>query len=440
MSKQSIGVGVIGYGVVGKGVVEMMQTMGNQFAAMVGSPVVLAAVARRTPMDERMVCDQLGESVFFTTDPVALIEHPSVDIVVELIGGTGDAPHFVRAALAKKKPVVSANKAMIAECGLELFSLAHKNAVPIGIEASVAGAVPIIAALERGYNHNAISTITGIVNGTCNFILSKMSNEGASFDDALKEAQSRGYAEATPDLDIDGSDSLHKIIVLIMLLHRVHIPFASCHRCGITEVETIDIRFGRELGLQLKPIVWCRSASGSVSVRVEPAFVSTDSLLGQLGSAQNGIEVQGNYSGDLFFAGEGAGSHPTASAVLADVLALAKHLRDKSYGLPDCRPITSGTAHCSITTSWYLRITLIDTPGSLNSVSQLFSKEAVNIEHLSQNHDDAALDNGVRCVPLILITEPLTNTRIDALMSALESLSVVQGPIVRYAIHRSRPQ
>ncbi|MDI9347118.1 MAG: homoserine dehydrogenase [Methylacidiphilales bacterium] len=432
--KNFIGIGVIGYGVVGSGTVAMLLKQQEKITRLVGLPVRVVALARKQQINPFPELDTID----FYQDVDSVINHPNVNIVVELIGGTSEANRIVTQALLLGKPVVTANKALIAMNGHSLFALARTHQTVIKFEAAVAGAIPIIEILQRSLSVNTISSIVGVLNGTCNFILNTMRDTTITFDQALALAKKNGFAEANPVLDVDGSDTLHKMLILVMLTHDVLIPFESCSRVGITEVDIQDIQYGQQYGYQLKLLAKCFYVNGELSIRVEPTFVDSSSMLGQLPGPMNGVEVSGNFCGTLFFAGSGAGSFPTAASVVADCVSLAKELvSDARISSRNLLPQLSNHANDNINAPWFIRLQVFDQPGSLTQVTNLFASESINIDSITQNHQYACLnDQGVFSVPIILITECISHKQLNEIVIKLEKLSIVTQRVVKYPIYK----
>lgn len=425
--KDTIGVGLVGLGVVGQATVQLLQENKQEIRRWLGATLQIVAASNRTK-DERIKL--LPQNCQFYSDPSDLLKDPRVDILVELIGGTDTALAIIKQAIEATIPVVTANKAMVAENLDTLINICHSSQTSFRYEAAVAGAVPIISSLNNSTIANSIVEVKGILNGTCNYILSKMSAEQLRFATALQQAQSLGYAEADPTLDIEGWDAYHKTVILALHSFGKKFKLDNCARRGITNMELLDFQYAKEFGYKIKLISWLKYEIGKLQFRVEPTLLTEDSMLAQLDGALNGVEVTGNYSGNLFFAGAGAGGKPTASAVVADCMNIAKELREgyASASFPmatDCE--VAQTLFCK----HYIRMSLFDVSGSLTKVTQLFSEHSADIEQISQNHhkDDK------QTVPLALIIKEYSLQNLDTLLSELTRLEAVKGDIVWYPVH-----
>jgi len=424
-----IGIGLAGFGTVGAGVVEGLQRHADRIAARAGVRLVLRKIADVDWERDRGV---RVDPALMTRDAAALIADPSVQIVVELIGGTKAARDLVRGALDAGKPVVTANKALLAEHGTELFTLAAQRRVALGFEASVGGAIPIIRAIRDGLVANRFQRLIGILNGTCNFILTRMDREQATFDHALKDAQAAGYAEADPSLDIDGHDTAHKAVLLAGLACGVPLPFSAAHVEGIRGLSKLDIEYARELGYRIKLLAIVRLDDGDVEVRVHPTLIPSGSLLAAVNGVFNAILVEGDLAGPTLHYGRGAGRLPTASAVISDLVEVARGLAGGTApGVPfrpqavppRVRPIGE-----AITRS-YIRLSLLDRPGVLAQVASVFGQHRISIASVVQKEPHSG-----RHVPVVWVTHPAMDRDCAEALAEIGRLSVTSGPPIRIRI------
>ncbi len=422
---------MLGFGTVGAGVVEGLQRNGDLIAKRLGVNLSLRRVADLDLQRDRGVA---VDPALLTQDAEAVIRDPDVDLVVELIGGTHAARDLVLQALRMGKPVVTANKALLAEAGEELYRAAEESKTDLFFEASVAGGLPIIKALREGLIANHIEGITGILNGTCNYILTCMERREQDFFAALQAAQQAGYAEAEPSLDIDGIDTAHKAVILASLAYGMPVPMSSVHIEGLRGISRIDLEYARELGCRIKLLAVIKHVAGDVEVRVHPALVPLDSILASVGGVYNAVAVKGDLSGTTFYIGRGAGRAATSSAVLADLadaarnlMASAKHrvpafVRHSHYRR--VRPIEE------IETRYYLRLTLLNQPGMLARVAHILGEHQISIASMIQKgqaHGDAH-------AAVILTTERAREGRMRSALEQIDALDVVGAETVMLRI------
>lgn len=382
---KEIGVGLVGFGTVGAGVVEALQRNGELLADRIGVKLVLRRIADVDLDRDRGV--KVDRSIM-TKDAAAVIDDPSVDIVVELVGGTTIAKDFIMRALRLGKPVVTANKALLAGYGQEIFALAAENNTRVCFEASVAGGIPIIRALKEGLVANRIERICGILNGTCNYILTKMEREQVTFEHALKEAQTAGFAEADPGLDIDGFDTAHKAAILAMLAYGVHVPKEKIFVDGIRGLSKTDIEHARESGYRIKQLAVIKANAGDVEVRVHPTLIPHEHMLASVMGVYNAVVVDGDIVGQTVYYGRGAGRLPTASAVVSDLADVAGILVDgcrearvtavPPAGQVKFRPIEE------VEGRYYLRLSLQDKPGVLGLVASVLGQHGISLASIVQ--------------------------------------------------------
>lgn len=427
---KEIGLGLLGFGTVGAGVVEGLQRNGDLMADRAGVRLVLRKIADLDLERDRGVKVDAG---VLTRDGKAVIHDPSIDIIIELIGGVGIAREFVTEALTLGKPVVTANKKLLAEHGAELFALADEKQVDLRFEASVGGGIPIIQSLREGLIANHIPNAYGILNGTCNYILTRMETDGRPFDAVLQEAQDEGFAEAEPSLDIDGHDTAHKAALLASLAYGFPVPLSALHVEGIRGIAQEDIQNAGEMGFRIKLLAVLKKHGNTVSVRVHPALVPVDHLLASVGGVFNAVMVSGDVVGDTLYYGRGAGRLPTASAVLSDVVAVARQVATGSSShVPVFVPEGATPAMepmAEIHTRNYLRMDVIDQPGVIARVAKVLGDHGISIASMVQKSEK----RGER-VPVIMITHQAREGNVVAALEKIDAMDVVGSPTVRFRI------
>ncbi len=417
---KTINVGILGMGTVGSGVVKLLQEHAALLDRRVGARLRIRRIAEigaaRMPVDSKLL----------TTDAMEVINDPQVDIVVELIGGTTVAKTLCLEAVNKGKHLVTANKALLAEHGLEIYQAAAAKRVDLGFEASVCGAIPIIRSVREGLVANNIQSIMGIVNGTTNYILTKMTETGQAFADVLAEAQVKGYAEADPTLDVGGIDAAHKLQILASLAYNGYIPFSHIYIEGIHKVEAVDIGFARELGYRIKLLAIAKEDQGELEVRVHPTMILESHLLASVGGVYNAVHIRGDSAGSLMFSGRGAGQMPTASSVVADVVEIAHNIiyHRPSHGslLPTraagetitLRPMDR------LRSRYYLRVMAVDKPGVLSKVSGVLGEHNISIASMLQKGraEQAA-------VPVVMLTHEAIEGDMQKALKRINHLDVV---------------
>lgn len=428
---REIGIGLLGFGTVGAGVVECLQKNGALIAERSGVRLVLRRIADVDLKRDRGV--KVAGSLL-TRDAMSAIADPDVDIVVELIGGTTIARKFILEALRVGKPVVTANKALLAEHGKEIFAAADRSGVDVCFEASVAGGIPLIRALSRGLVADNIESIHGILNGTCNYILTRMSKDGLSFDRALREAQGGGYAEADPGLDIDGHDTAHKAAILALLAYGFRIPLGDLPVEGIRGLALDDITYARDLGYCVKLLAVIRRVSGRIEMRVSPALVQSDHMLASVGGVFNAVLVKSDVVGETLYYGRGAGRRPTASAVVSDIADVARKLATGSSDRisPFPRGIREGKLRDIGRTEsrYYLRMLLPDKPGILGRISMALGRNGISIASVRQ----AELRSTAGRVPVVFVTHRAKEAQFQAALKEIDSMQMVGGRTIRIRI------
>lgn len=382
---KEIGIGLLGFGTVGAGVVEALQRNGELLAERIGLKLVMRRIADVDLERDRGV---LVDRAILTKDATAVIDDPAVDIVIELVGGTTIAKDFIMRALRLGKPVVTANKALLAEYGQEIFALAAEKNTNVYFEASVAGGIPIIRALKEGLVANRIERICGILNGTCNYILTKMEKEQVTFEHALKEAQAAGFAEADPGLDIDGFDTAHKAAILALLAYGVHVPKEKIFVDGIRGLSKIDIEHARESGYRIKQLAVIKANAGDVEVRVHPTLIPHEHMLASVMGVYNAVVVDGDIVGQTVYYGRGAGRLPTASAVVSDLADVARVIGTGCRNAPCTAVLPAGQVKfrpiAEVESRYYLRLSLQDKPGVLGMVASVLGQQGISLASIVQ--------------------------------------------------------
>lgn len=422
-------IGLAGLGTVGSGLVAVLEKNADWIKARLGRSVAVKTVLVRDPAKPRAVT--LGSEVAVTTDADALVADPDIDIVVELMGGIDAAFGLIAKALNAGKHVVTANKALLAKRGPELFALAAEKGLGLYYEASCAGAVPIVETLRSSLAGNRIQSIIGILNGTANYILSSMSEKGLPFADALAKAQELGYAEADPTLDIQGFDAAHKLIVLIRLAYGRNLPLEKLPVEGITVVTPEDIRFAREFGYAIKLIGQVRDCDGKLAAGVWPMLVHEDFLLASVKGAFNAVRVEGNASGPIMLHGKGAGDLPTASAVVADILALARdgmipnNTGFRAEPLPEAELVASD----DFVTPHYIHFTVKDQAGVMAAISKSMGEHGVSIRQAVQKGEP---EDGY--VSIVFLTHEAPNRAIAAVLADTGTMPFIKPGTVHFRV------
>jgi len=430
---EPLNIALLGCGTVGGGVVKLLVEQRERITARAGRTIHLKHVVVRDLCKPRPACLPKER---LTADLERAITDPAVQVVVELIGGTGVAREAVLRALRSGKHVVTANKALLALHGREVHEAARDAERVIAFEASVAGGVPIIAALSQCLAANQITSIQGILNGTSNFILTAMSEQGQTYEQALAEAQRRGYAEADPTLDVDGSDAAHKLAILAQLAFGVSVSPAAIDRRGIADIDPMDVRFANELGHRIKLLAEAWFSEGLLALQVAPVLLRASTPLAQIRGSANAIQVVGDVVGETLFYGLGAGEMPTASAVVADLIDLAVGRAQRTYAglklwaLRDAGVVLRDAD--TVRSKFYLRLIVADRPGVLADVCRCLADEHVSIasviQHEALDGDDADV------VPLVILTHSAPGGRFRAAAARMSSLPGVLGPSVWYSV------
>lgn len=412
-------VAVAGLGTVGAATVRILQQQADLFTERSGKRIGVTGVSARSK-EARRDCDLGG--ITWYDNPLDMVEADDVDLIVEAIGGSeGIARELVEAALKAGKPVVTANKALIADHGLHLAKLAQQSGAMLAFEAAVAGGIPIIKALRDGLPANEFSQIAGILNGSCNYILTQMENAQADFDDVLKEAQAKGYAEADPSFDIDGIDTAHKLAILTSLAYGTPPAPDKMHIEGIRSITLHDMAFAAELGYTIKLLGITSKNDEGVMQRVHPCMVPLGTPLATVDDVYNAVQAEGNEVGRVFLEGRGAGAGPTGSAVVADIIDIARGVRYKPFTLAADQLKALPHAHIDeLETSYYLRLSVTDKPGVLADVTSIFRDESISMQSFIQH--ESAPDSAVQ---IVLTTHKTKEASMKKAMQAISALDAV---------------
>ena len=427
MSGEALRIGVCGVGTVGLATIDILRLQGGMLSARAGKDLKITHVgARRNHADH-----DYGDARV-SRDVMDVARDPEVDVLVELIGGTGVAHDLIKLAIERGKHIVTANKALIAEHGNELFALAEAAGVQLGFEASVAGGIPIIKALRESMAANEVKQVAGIINGTGNFILTEMSSKGRAFDDVLSEAQVLGYAEADPTFDIDGTDAAHKLVILASLAFGIPLNIDGPVKKGIDIVTPTDLDYAAELGYRVKHLGIARQSENGVELRVHPTLIPEQKQLATVDGVLNAVMISGSAVGEVVLVGSGAGGPATASSVCADIIDVARHLNGTgpAMGLParelSALPlIPSG----EIASDWYVRLTIVDRPGVTSSITQVLADRGISIESLVQK----APESGHSEVPVVLLTHLAAESVIT---DAVEEITAIEEVRTDFALLR----
>ena len=434
-----IQVGLLGIGTVGSGTFAVLQRNQQEIARRAGRGIEIAMVA---DLDVERARAIVGEQIQVVNDARAVIANPDIDVVVELIGGYGIAKALVLEAIAAGKHVVTANKALLAVHGTEIFQAAHDKGVVVAFEAAVAGGIPIIKALREGLSANQIQWVAGIINGTTNFILSEMRDKGLDFDVVLKEAQRLGYAEADPTFDIEGVDAAHKATILSAMAFGIPVQFDKAYVEGITQLAAADIKYAEQLGYRIKLLGITKRVEKGVELRVHPSLVPSKRLIANVEGAMNAVLVQGDAVGATLYYGKGAGSEPTASAVIADLVDIARlhtadpehrvpHLAFQPHTLTDAMGALPVLPMSEVVTSYYLRLRVADQAGVLAKVTGLLAEAGVSIDAVLQREADEVGGEGSTQTDLIILTHDTREGTMDAVIAQMQALPTVLAPITR---------
>ncbi len=427
MSK--INVGLIGFGTVGAGAFEILTTNREIIRNRVGVDLGVKKIADLDIESDRGVP---VERDLLTVDAMTVINDPEIDVVVELIGGLEKAKEFILTAMGKGKHVITANKALLAECGQEIITAAEKHGVYLGFEASVAGGIPIINALRHGLSANNIQTTMGILNGTSNYILTKMTQEGLPYDRVVQEAVELGYAEDPPTLDVDGTDAAHKLTILISIMAGVPVSFDGIYREGITALTPDDILFAGEFGYSVKLLAIMRNLGNRLEARVHPTMIPKGHILANVNEAYNAIYLEGDFVGPGLYYGLGAGRKPTGSAIVADIMDLARQIRLGAKGLLPPLAHTGATGDRikiqpmeELTSAYYFRFSARDKPGVLSRIAGILGEHSISVSAVIQKGREI---NG--SVPIVMLTHEARESSVQKAISLIDGLDALTSKTV----------
>jgi homoserine dehydrogenase len=424
-----VNIGLIGFGTVGAGTFEVLTENREIIADRVGMEVTVKKIAdldidsdRGIPVDRELL----------TVDAMDVIDDPEIDVVVELIGGLEKAREYILKAMEKGKHVVTANKALLAEFGQEIYEAAEKYGVSLGFEASVGGGIPIIGAMKCGLSANRIQTMMGILNGTSNYILTRMTQEGLPYDSVVREAVNLGLAEDPPTLDVDGTDAAHKLAILISIAFGFPVSFKDIYREGIGALTPDDIRFAGEFGYRVKLLAIARNLGDRLEARVHPAMIPKDHILANVNEAYNAIYLEGDFMGPNLYYGLGAGRRPTGSAVVSDIMSLARHIRFEPKGpMPPLGHVRSPEKRILIepiqelTSAYYFRFSALDSPGVLSKIAGILGEHEISISSVIQEGREVA-----GSVPIIMLTHEANESNVQKAISLIDELEFLTDKTV----------
>ena len=426
----AVKVGIAGLGTVGSGTVNVLQRNAGEIARRVGRPIEIAHIGARR---DNPACDINGIRV--SRDIFAVATDPEIDILVELIGGTDTARELVLTAIKNGKHIVTANKALIAEHGNEIFQAAHQNGVDVAFEAAVAGGIPILKSLGEGLAANHINWVAGIINGTGNYILTEMEQGGRAFQEVLEEAQSLGYAEADPTFDVEGVDAAHKLTIIASIAFGIPLQFSKVYMEGISRITIEDVKSAAQFGYRIKHLGIAKDTGHGIELRVHPTLIPRETMLSAVNGVMNAIMIDGDAVGPTMFYGAGAGAEPTASAVVADIIEMGRALtvdhdeRVRYLGfhadqMSDDPILTIDDVSCS----FYLRLHVQDKPGVLANITRILSDNHISIEAMVQKETEEGL------VPIVMMTHKVLEGDMNAALAAIAALDTVDNSIMRIRV------
>ena len=426
---KSVNLAILGLGTVGVGALRLLQDNAAEITRRTGREIRITHVGSRRPRPDLQL-----DGIACSDDLLSIVRADDVDIVIEVMGGMTVARDVVTEAIKHGKHVVTANKALLAEHGNEIFALAEQHKVHVAFEAAVAGGIPIIKVLREGLAANKIEWLAGIINGTGNFIMTEMRDKGRAFDDVLAEAQALGYAEADPTFDVEGIDAAHKLTILASIAFGIPLQFDKVYTEGITKLTKQDVEYAEQLGYRIKHLGIARRTADGIELRVHPTLIPEKRLIANVNGVKNAVLVQSDAVGPTLYFGAGAGAGPAASAVVADVVDLVRMMTAESAGAhvphlafhPDELSDTPILAADQMTTGYYLRIDAEDTPGVLANVTGILSGAGINIDAILQK---PAHTQGR--VPVVLITQPVREQRMNQAIVEIEALQAINSPVMR---------
>ena len=429
---RAIHVGLCGVGTVGGGTAAVLKRNAEEIARRAGRPIVIKIAASRNVERTRAAC---GPDIEVVADVMTVVNHPDVDIVVELIGGTTIAKDVVLQAIENGKHVVTANKKLIAEYGNEIFARAQEKGVMVAFEAAVAGGIPVIKALREGLTANRIEWIAGIINGTSNFILTEMREKGMAFADALADAQRLGYAEADPTFDIEGHDAAHKLTIMSAIAFGIPVQFDKAYLEGISKLDALDIKYAAELGYRIKLLGVTRRRENGIELRVAPTLIPHKRLIANVDGVMNAVLVKGDAVGATMYYGPGAGAEPTASAVIADLVDVTRlATADPENRVPHLAFQPSAMANLPILpiedveTCYYLRMDANDKPGVLADVTRILAEANISVDSMLQKPAAEQIDGRA---DIIILTHLTIEKQVNAALAQIEALSSITGRVVK---------
>jgi homoserine dehydrogenase len=432
-------IGILGLGTVGCGTVNVLARNAGEITRRAGRDIRIMHASARD-LKKTRACPTAG--VKLSADPFEVVNNPEVEVVIELMGGYEPARALVLRAIEQGKHVITANKALIAVHGNEIFAAAQKRGVMVAFEAAVAGGIPIIKTLREGLAGNRIEWLAGIINGTSNFILTEMREKGVDFAEVLKEAQRLGYAEADPTFDIEGVDAAHKLTILAAIAFGIPLQFDKAYIEGISKISRLDVMYAEELGYRLKLLGIARRTNGGVELRVHPTLIPERRLIANVDGAMNAVLVKGDAVGPTMFYGAGAGAEPTASAVVADLVDVVRTLTvDPNNRVPHLAFQPDALADLPILpmeqveTSYYLRLHALDKPGVLADVTRILADMSISIEAILQKEPHA----GEQTVPIIILTQRVREQNMNAAIARIEKLAAIEGRIMRIRLEHLNP-
>lgn len=427
-------IGLLGLGTVGSGTVNVLKRNAEEIERRAGRPIRIIQASARDITRARS-CDVTG--IELTTKSDDIVNNPEVDIVVELIGGDTQARDLVMKAIANGKHVVTANKALIAKHGNEIFSAAQSKGVMVAFEAAVAGGIPIIKAIREGLAGNRIEWLAGIINGTGNFILTEMRDKGRDFADVLSEAQRLGYAEADPTFDVEGIDAAHKLTILASIAFGIPLQFSKTYIEGITKITREDVNYAEELGYRIKHLGIAKRTDNGIELRVHPTLIPERRLIANVDGVMNAVLVKGDAVGSTLYYGPGAGAEPTASAVVADIVDVVRTLTsDPENRVPHLAFQPAAISNIAISpveevvTAYYLRMQTEDKPGVLADITRILGNQEISIEAIIQKEPL----EGQTQAGIIMLTHKVKEAQMNACIKQIESLSTVTGPVMRIRV------
>lgn len=433
-----VNVGIIGFGTVGTGTYELLVKNRGLIADRVGAEVIVKTIADLDLDSDRGVTVEPG---VLTREAMEVIDDPEIQVVVELIGGIDKAKDYILESMKRGKDVVTANKALLAECGPEIFAAAGRHGVNLAFEASVGGGIPLIGALKSGLSANHIESMIGILNGTSNYILTRMAEERISYSEAVREAVLSGFAEDPPTLDVDGTDAAHKLAVIISLVFGIPISFREVYREGISELSLKDIHFAHEFGYRVKLLAVSRIHGDQVEIRVHPAMIPKDHILANVNHVYNALYIEGDFVGPNLYYGLGAGRRPTASAVVSDIICLARQIRLGVKGLiPALGYVRTPSRNLSIqsmdelSTDYYFRFSAVDSPGVLSKISGILGDHNISISSVIQMGREV---NGP--VPIVMLTHEALERDVLKAVSLIDNLDILTDKTIMIRVERGYP-